>query len=539
MTGVLSGPEAPPRRVQPRHRAGSRAVLEGAGVATALTLALVAVAHLAITGRSWVLFSDADSVLPALLHASVAAGERQDWAFSSVLFAPELALYSVLAALGLGARGALAANAVVNLVLLYAALRTVAALVRPGASRAAQIAGAVAATAAFDGLTLLDSSPAWDSLELPSLLATTTYYSATVLAAVLAAGLVAALLGTARRPAPLAVALGGLTAVSAWTNPLFLAWAVLPLALLAVGWAVVRSIGLRQVARVLGPLAAGAAAGLAARIPFSALLVRDPVAYANPDGALLAVGYTVRLLADRTATSAGVASLLAAVALLAAAAVLTVRWSRTGRIAPATVAAFGFVAPAAALLGSIALGAAASRYLQPVFFAPVLLLTLVPLPARVAGLLADVRVRRAVVAAGAAVALAAAVALVAVAARPDPAIRCVDDWITASGRTGAGLFQTIRGPKAGLVEPARLVQVDQQLRAEPWLTNRADYAVRSVSFLVIDSATPAFAVPSSAPAPQVVRCGRYRILDYGAAVLPVLPAGPIAPPKPPPAAPAE
>lgn len=538
MAGVLIGSEAPPRPAlaAPRHRAPRRGRLEAVGLAVALTMALAAVAHLAVTDRAWVLFSDADSVLPALIHASIAAGERQDWALSSVLFAPEYALYWLLALLGLGVRGTLAANGVVNLVLLYGALRALAALARPAAGRGAQVAGALLGAAVFDGLTLLDSSAAWDSLELPSLLATTTYYSATVLATVVTVGLVAALLARRQHRVPLEIGLLALTAVSTWTNPLFLAWAVLPLALVAALLTAVRSVPLHIAARPLGVLAAGVVVGLAARAPFAALLARDPAAYAHPAAALPALGYTLRLLVERCATGAGIASLLTALALQSAAAVLAVRRARAGRTATAAVAAFGVVAPVAAVLGTIVLGAPASRYLQPVFFAPVLVLPLLTLPSRLPRPLDGRAARVTATAACAAAALASAGTIAVVAARPDPDIRCVDAWVTASGRTGAGLFATIRGPKASLTDPRRLVQVDETLRAQPWLTDRADYDVTRVSFLLTDGASPAIAVPSSAPVPTAVTCGRYRILDYGAAVLPVLPAGPLAPPKPPPTA---
>ncbi|MDQ1513353.1 MAG: hypothetical protein QOC59_1195, partial [Microbacteriaceae bacterium] len=487
MTGTLVDAPAPPRpaRAAPRHRARSRALPEAAGIAAALAFALIAVAHLALTDRAWLLFSDADSVLPALLRASLAVGERQDWALSSVLFAPEFALYTALAALGLGVRGTLAANAVANLVLFYAAVRVMTALVRPRATRVAQVAGAVLTTAVFDGLTLLDSSRAWDSLELPSLLATTTYYSATLLATVLAVGLTASLLDPGRRGRAPAAALLVLTAFSSWTNPLFLAWAVLPLALLCAAAAGLRAVPLRVAVRAAGPLAAGSVLGLAARVPFAALLVRDPLDYARPDGALLTVGYWVRLAVDRAATSAGIASLLAAAALGVGAAALTVRWWRAGRVSAALVAAFAWLAPVAALLGTVALGAPASRYLQPAYFAPILLLALIPLPSPPLVLRAP-WVRRGAAAALAVAALVSAVAIGVVAARPDPSISCVTAWVTASGRTGAGLFQTIRGPKAALPDPRRLIQVSEDLRAQPWLTDRADYDVRGVSFLVTD-----------------------------------------------------
>ncbi|HEV7623774.1 MAG TPA: hypothetical protein VGO26_06530, partial [Amnibacterium sp.] len=261
-------------------------VVEAAGLGAALAVALAAVAHLCLTPRAWVLFSDADSVLLPMLRGSAAVGEPQRWALSSVLFLPERALYDASAALGLGVRASLAIDAVANLVLLYAAFRIVAALVRPGPPSHA-VMGALTAFSAFSAFTLLDSTAAWDSLELPSLLATTTYYSATVLATVLAAGLgTAALAGARRRAGAAAAALGALTAASVLTNPLFLAWAVAPLAIVTVLLITVRRVSLLRGAVLGATLAAGAGLGAALRIPFASVIVRDAGAYADPANAL-------------------------------------------------------------------------------------------------------------------------------------------------------------------------------------------------------------------------------------------------------------
>src|SRR5207245_2971154 len=111
---------------------------------------------------------------------------------SAVLFLPETALYLLVTLVAPGVRAALALNAVLNFLLLYGALRWTAGLALPTASRGRQVAGAVLALGVLVALSLLDSSSAWDAAELPSLLGTTTYYSATVLALVAAPGLAVA-----------------------------------------------------------------------------------------------------------------------------------------------------------------------------------------------------------------------------------------------------------------------------------------------------------------------------------------------------------
>ena len=518
----------------PRARRGRHPLLvEVAGSGAALAVALAAVAHLCLTPRSWVLFSDADSVLLPMMRGSAAVGEPQHWALSSVLFLPERALYDATAALGLGVRASLAIDAVVNLVLLYAALRIVAALVRPG-PRSHAVAGALAAFTAFTAFTFLDSTPAWDSLELPSLIATTTYYSATVLATVLAAGLgTAVLAGPRRRAIAAALALGAVTAGSVLTNPLFLAWATVPLAIVAVALAAGRLVALRRTTATAAALAAGTVLGFLLRIPFAPEIVRAPGDYADPANALPTLAYLVHQLVTRTETVEGLVSVAAIDTVLVLDVLLLVRAFRVRRAGAATLLGLAVLTPVLVTAGSVLLGAPAVRYLQPAWFAPLLPLVLVPLPARLRMPLRSRRARVALAVVLALVGVAGAGVTTASAATPDPSIRCLDAWITAGGRTGAGLFETIRGPKAYLRDPRLLLQVDAHLRAEPWLTDRADYDVSRVSFLVTDASTPPFDTGTVGPPLRTITCGRYRVLDWERPVLAVLPSGPIAPPHPP------
>jgi hypothetical protein len=113
-------------------------------------------------------------------------------------------------------------------------------------------------------------------------------------------------------------------------------------------------------------------------------------------------------------------------------------------------------------------------------------------------------------------------------ARIDADIRCVDSWILDSQRVGAGRFWTIRGPKAYLSEPYRLIQVDDSFNAYPWLTDRSDYSNSKVSFVLSDNQYPPPALPAAAgTAPHhSVSCGRYTITDFGSDILPLGPGRP-------------
>lgn len=521
-TPVAAEP-APSRRDRAVQPAGA---VEVAGLLVAAALAVLAVWHVAATPRAWMLFYDGDSVLPALVRASIAAGEPQHWSLSAVLFLPEGALAAALASLGMGLKAAFAVNAVLNFLLLYVAFRVTAALAAKEVGRTRQVVGALVATGAFVCLSLLDTSSAWDSAELPSLLATTTYYSATLLALVLAAGLVVAVVRGARLGPRLW--LTGLSALSTLSNPLYIGWISGPAAIACLVLAGRQVISWRAWSRVVAAFAVGGGLGLLGRIPFAFLIARDTAGYLAPSQAAhVLFGFYLRILLERLATPLGAVSVVAALALLVLAISLLVRGIRRRDVPLAVLAGIGCASPIVTTVFAIALGTHAFRYLQPVYVAPLLPLVLVgrsdlrPLlrtPASVSG--QAFRAALAMIGAIAVVIGGVGVAGLARATdQQDPSIRCLDTWVTNSGRTGAGRFLTIRGPKAYLPHPEQLVQVDSQFRELDWLVNRNDYAQRTVSFVVTDTAVGAPRIPEVGAAPVVVHCGRYTILDFGKPVL--------------------
>lgn len=515
-------------------------VSETAGWSVALLLALAVIVHLAATDRSWMLYYDSETVLPALVRGSVAAGQPQDWALSAVLFIPEMGLYFAVAALGLGIKGTFAAVGVANFLLLYGSLRLMSGLLRPEWRRGRRIAGALAAFGVVVLLTLFEDSSRWDSFELASLLATSTFYSMTVIASVLSTALAAPLAraATRRRRGVLELALLGVAAVSTLTNPLYLGWEAIPLVLVFGLLAWRGAVPWRTFGRLTTVLAAGAVLGLLGRIPFAPLITKDGPAYANPGNPLGTLIYYARLLLDRTSNLLGALELIAVLVLLLVA-IIAFRRSVASADGPAgIVAGMGWVAPLVVVVGMVALGGVGTRYFQPVFFAPLGVVVLAP------GLFSEGSlVRRlsrrslTVVVAVLAVASLGASALAALAVRGsaeamDPDVRCVDTWITASHRTGAGRFWTIRGPKAYLADPRQLVQVDSSFGAYPWLTDRSDYRSQNVSFVLSDAQYPAPPLPAAVTdAPrQTVECGRYTITDFGSEVLTLGAANPKATP---------
>lgn len=489
-------------------------IREVLGLAVAVALAIATVAVVATSARSELLFRDGDSLVTSLVVGSMAAGQPQDWAMSSVLFLPEIVGVAVLQLFGLGVAGTLAVAAVLNLVALYGALRVAAGAWRR-AGAGASIAGALLALLAFALLAMTEASPSRDALEPASLLLTTTYYSATVIGTVLAIGLARRGLDAPARWTPWV--LGAVAAASVLTNPLFVAWATVPLAgVLGVVAGARRPV--RAAAGLLAvALVAGSVVGFALRMPLAHLIANTGAGYADPSQWSASLAYYAQLVAERGSAPGGLFGIVLGVALWAWCAAASALLWRRARIGAALVAACGWVLPVIVVLGAVALGTHAARYLQPIAFAPVL--GLVVLPA-----LLPVRVPRVGVAAAAALGVGALVLagalgiprIAAAASAPDADLDCVVHWTDASARTGAGQFWTVRLPKAHLADPRRLVQVDHELRGYAWLVNRDDFAVGEVSFLVLDAQSAPFALPDGVTLDdaELIRCGRYTIADF-------------------------
>jgi len=509
----------------PRRSTAPRWLRELLGWVVAAAIAVAVVAAVASSARSELVFRDGDSMITALVVHSLAIGQPQDWAMSSVLFLPEIAVLWVLSQLGLGVNGTLALAGAVNVLALYGALRVAA-----GSSRTvrAPVAGALLALGAFGLLAASEWSPSRDALELASLLVTTTYYSATVVGAVVAVGLARRGLdrrdvsrGTRARAVAVA-GLGLLAAASVLTNPLFAAWATVPLgivlAVVGVRW--------RTAWWLAGALVIGSVVGYLARLPLADLIANTGAGYIDSSQWHASLDYYGALLADRWTAPWGAASLVAVVLLWGWSLVATVLLARRRDAGALVVAACGWVMPLVVTVGAVVLGTHAARYLQPAVFTPLLGLVVLPtlLPRSLPVMVAPAAIGAAVLAVAAAAGLGIP-PLVAAATAPDRDLACVVRWAENSGRVGGGQFWTVRLPKTHLADPRGLVQVDHRLRGYAWLVNRDDFSADGLSFLVTDAQSPAFELPSGVSMADAapVACGRYTIYDFGDRALPIGP----------------
>jgi hypothetical protein len=491
---------------------------ELSGWLAASAVSIMVAGQVAASARSDLLFRDGDSLIVALLARSLLAGGAQDWAMSSVLFLPETAMqFGIDALLPVDVNALLVVASGLNLLALYGALRLAAGRQRPGH---APVAWSVVALAVFGLLAATETSGSRDALELASLQLTTTYYAATVVGVVLSVGLVRRFIDRDRTGAGLLVALGIVALVSTASNPLYAVWATVPLTVILLA-SLIRSAGRGRMLVALGVLIAGTVAGFPSRIPFAAWIANTGVGYAQPEQWAQSLTYYCGLLADRLSTPLGIAGTAATLALLVGAVIATVRPRDAGA---RSVSAVAWVMPVLVMIGAIALGTHAARYLQPVAFAPVLVLV----AAAPAWRLPRGSSRVAVAVAGVLLLVGGTLSIprlntAATSATADSDLRCITDWVNDSGRTGAGQFWTVRLPKLHLDDPSKLVQVDHQLNGYAWLVNRRDFDVREVSFLVEDAQTVPWQLPRPAVPEAVVACGRYRILDFGRTTLPLGP----------------
>ncbi|WP_243228373.1 hypothetical protein [Microbacterium sp. CIAB417] len=489
-------------------------VREVAGWLSAAAIAVIVTGQVVSTARGELLLRDGDSLVVPMFVRSVLEGQGWDWAMSTVLFLPESALFALLhLVLPIGIDAVMLVNAAVNVLALYGAIRFVAGRRDDGR---APVAWSVIAVAVFGLLAVTEVSASRDSLELASLLLTTTYYSATVIAVVVSIGIARRLCDRPGSRRGMLIALAAVAAVASLSNPLYLVWATVPLGAV-LGFAALRENDRARMLSLLWWLLGGTAVGLLGRIPFSAWIENSGLGYARPQLWPESAQYYGDLLTQRLSTPLGWVAAAVIVALLVLAVRRTLRASSRGE---RLVAASAWMLPVLVVVGAIALGTNAARYLEPVVFAPILALVAAPRTLRFSP-----AVRRTATAAAAVLLLVGAGLNVprsaTAATAPDADLACVTDWIDESGQTGAGQFWTVRLPKLHLADPTQLIQVDHRLNGYSWLVNRADFDTTSVSFLLADEKTQSWEVSLGTMEIDVVDCGRYTIYDLAPEELPL------------------
>jgi hypothetical protein len=509
---------------------------EALGALVALALSVIALRHVVAAPRVALLWYDGDSVLLPLVTRSMQLGQPFEWAMSPALFFfPELPVYLLCALVTATPQQALALNGVLVLVAVYALVRAAANELMPAARRSARVAVSAVALGFVTLVVLTESSATATSLELASLLLTTTYYYGAVLAMLGTAVLVLRTVRTGRASTTVLVVLGLVAACSTASNPLYVPWSAAPVVVTLVLLAAVRRLPWRPVLLLVGTVTAGSIVGYLLRIPLRPFVSLDPATYVQPSEAGATLGFFAALTDERAGSAAGDAGLL----LLFVGVLLSVggtvwawrvRTSRTVLVA----AALPLVTIVAVSVGVVVAGSETPRYLEPIVTAPLLALVAVAELARTAVRRTQVhrprRGIRVVLAVSAAAVLLAGAATVpstlrtVAEARYDPAA-CLDRWAGGRDVVGVGQFWTVRPLATYSATNVQLLQVRDTFQTYPWLVDLGAYRDAAPTFVVIGSGDVwTTAVEDSLGAPATItHCTGFDVYDYagttGAALL--------------------
>ena len=529
-TAVVASTGRPPRRPLP---AVGR---EALGAAVALALSVIALAHVLVTDRVALLWYDGDSVLLPLVERSIRLGQPFEWAMSPALFFfPELPVYLLCSLVTATPQQALALNGVLVLLAVYALVRAAANELMPAAGRSARIAVSALALGFVTALVLTEYTATATSLELGSLLLTTTYYYGALLAMLGTAVLVLRTVRVGRASTTVLVVLGLVAASTTASNPLYVPWSAAPVVVTLALLSLARRVPWRPAAAVSGVLVAGAVVGYLLRIPLAPFVSLDPATYVHPDQAGRTLAFFAALTDDRAGSARGDAELL----LLFAGVVLAVGgtvWAWRVRTARTVLVAtlLPLVTVVAVSVGVVVAGSQTPRYLEPIVTAPLLALVAVAELVRSAvrrtrvhrprgGVRLVVAVAAAVVLVGGAAVAPGTVAAVA-SARYAPAT-CLDRWADGRQVTGVGQFWTVRPLAAYSTSDVDLLQVRDTFETYPWLVDLGAYRDATPTFVVIganDVWTTAVEDSLGAPA-TITHCTGFDVYDYagtpGASVL--------------------
>jgi hypothetical protein len=519
-----------------RRGALSAAGQEALGALVALALSVIALRHVIATARVDLLWYDGDSVLLPLVHRSLALGQPFEWAMSPALFFfPELPVYLLCAAVTATPQQALAVNGVLVLLAVYALVRAVANELMPSAPRSARVAVSAVALGFVTLVVLTESSATATSLELASLLLTTTYYYGVVLAMLGTAVLVLRAVRTGTASVPVLVVLGLVAACTTASNPLYVPWSAGPVVVTLLLLAAARRLPWRPVLLLAGTVTAASVVGYLLRIPLRRFVSLDPSTYVRPSRAGETLGFFAALTDDRAGSAAGDAGLLLLFAgvLLAVGGTVWAWRVRTSR-AVLVAAALPLVTVVAVSVGVVVAGSETPRYLEPVVTAPLLALVAVAELTRTAVRRTQVHRRRrgarVVLAAAGAVVLLAGVATApgtvhAVASARYAPAACLDRWADGRDVVGVGQFWTVRPLAAYAARNVQLLQVRDTFATYPWLVDLAAYRDARPTFVVIganDLWTTAVEDSLGSPA-TITHCRGFDVYDYagtaGAAVL--------------------
>lgn len=511
--------------------------------------AFVVLASVSRTPWEGLLLYNGDSLILPLLQKSVAEGSAIHFVFSSQVFLfPEAPLYLASSAFAATPQTALLVNAVINVVLLYVVLRVIAHfLAHHSRHRLVEIIIALAATLLFLVLVLLEPAAVVNLDALATPLLSTTYYFGVILSglAVIAMTLWVSrtfgrLAWTRSRTIVYLCVAGGISALTTFSNPLFLFQIVAPYSAACLVLVFCARLSWRRFAVLVGGLAAGAAVGMAFRQVFASLFPITLSNYLSLSGIPTSIRQLLGAVGNMLATSQGSLRLLILVGLILLAwgfavfalyAQVRARLSRRLGTDQVFLALFITIMSIALPVGMVMTGAPTTRYLEPLSVFPLLgvialgvsvlrrLLLRVPTSALRRNLRGFVL----------GVVTVSSVAVVVLGSLSIPSVArmatgvdyddadCLDDFLSGSDANGVGSFWVTRPLELYGNHAGDVLQVDPDFTPFQWMINLGSYEDKVFSYVVTDGVTFAAGdqLEASLGAPaRLIQCGGYDIYDY-------------------------
>ena len=509
---------------------------------------LIAIGHIAKSDWETTFLYNADSIVLPMVEKSIAQGEAFHWVFSSQsFFFPEGLFFAISTAFTDSPQVALYTNACLNIVVLYVLLRVIARQLAHGSRHQfLEITIALAATILFVVYVLLEPTASVNRSGTATLFLLTTYYYGVIVVGLVAITLVLWVTRSfsagswgRRRVKIYAVVVGLITAATVFSDPLYFAQVLAPMAVCLFILAASKRVTWKRVWVLLLPGLLGTVLGFGFRVVFADLFASNLASYFSIENIPTSITVLRESFVEMTSTSSGsLKLLLIGSVLLITFSVMTYaivgcfRPAIASRVSTVEFFVIGFVSVSTVslFLGHVLTGAITTRYLIPIYVFPLLTIVYVGvyLLRRLLVEVENTTLRRDLSRFSVGIAIAASIVIVVVDSLNLPAVvrsasganyqstRCFDDFVGNSQRNGVGSFWSVRTLEVYGDARGEVLQVQPDLTVYPWMNNLAPYEDTDFSYVVSDSSgqvPPESLIALGEPA-EVIDCVSYTIYDY-------------------------
>lgn len=469
-----------------------------------IVLAITAeIAHIATSDWREVFLYHSDSLTLPAVKASLAQKEPFDWIFSSQIFLfPEGALYAIASLVTTSIKASLVFNAYLNVVLLYALLRL---MVRKVSSQSPvkQIYIALGCTFLPIMYMLLERNVSINQTSIATIFLFNTYYYGLILSALLlllltlhiTQALPAKTLDKRKRSGAITLfSVVVITALTSFSNPLFILQFSLPFLLTVVVLFLVNQVSFRAAFLLSVGQLIGIALGSIARVPFDRFFAADVNQYIQTYNIPLSLTTfhqdIVLSMSRRSSKTELLMILLVYIVSVFVSLLIIYKITRGHKHAQAPayllLSLFASIAPVVIVIGVIITGNATTRYFIPLAIFPLLgLLQLVEIKLNffIARLLL---VGSTILLIGLGIWGFASVHTASSLLNNTQDISCLAKSLNNQKANGVGEYWTVRKLDVYGQKTQRVLQVNPNFTIYPWLNNIAAYHRKDFNFVVVD-----------------------------------------------------